>query len=496
MAFFMINAVPKYRVLWNWDYDTFWDDSFFWRGKGAGGVVNQRRAHFLEDYKRMVDFSASHGINAIVIWGALRAHDKGEEQLKELATYATKKGIRILVGCGVFGYGGIYYDPRKDFKGFYDTPVTPHPYSLYTWLKKHPKYIAIGPDGKPYAKSPYSIVACPSRKENIEWFKEALEWLLTEFDIGGIQVEVGDYGVCHCDECKKRRSISDIGTFSIEDMLYPYRVAIETAKKIKPDAWVICETYSSFAVPTLPEAPGFASALDDKQKDLLASLPEGAIVQWVSDRAVGLNPTHIWAPDVYVPTRDNIARIHAGSQWTGNSTEEWGIHTIGDLVKKARMSGLNGVSIFGEESPASPPNEANYLVFSEFNGFGNPNPNCNLELFYSQTLDPLYGGRGMAKEWERIYVTGHIIRLNKQLLSPNAKEPLYFHPVHLAINQPDLVDRACKMTSTERQQLTIKLANEAHDISSKLSGETCRRWSWLENWLWRAEFLHRTSISD
>src|SRR5450759_4419456 len=73
---------------------------------------------------------------------------------------------RILVGCGVIGYGGIYYDPRKDFKRVYDTPLTPHPYSLYTWLKKHPKYIAIGPDGKPYAKSPYSIVACPSRKEN------------------------------------------------------------------------------------------------------------------------------------------------------------------------------------------------------------------------------------------------------------------------------------------------------------------------------------------
>lgn len=492
----MIHDVPKYRVLWTWDYGTFWDDSYFWRGRGCNGP-NQRRSHFLEDYKRMVDYSALHGFNGIIIWGALRAHDKGEEQLKELATYAKSKGVRIIPGCGVFGYGGIYYDPRANYDGVWDSPFTAHPYSLFTWLEKHPEYAAIGLDGKPYKHGSFSVCACPSRKENIEWYKEALAWLLTEFNIGGIMAEVGDYAVCYCDECKKRRAIGEIGSFSIEDMIYPYTVAVETAKEVNPDAWVLCEAYCSFGEPTKPEAPGFASALDRRQKDLLATLPEGAIIEWCLDRAVGLKPSHVWDPDnIYLPTRDNIARIHAGSQWTWNSTEEWAIHSIGDLCRKVRQSGINGVSIFGEESPASPPNEANYLVFAEFNGFGNSNPECNLELFYRQTLDPMFGGPGMAKEWERIYITGHIIRLNKMLLSPYAQEPLHFHPLHLAIGQPDLVDRAVKMASAERAQITRQLANETQEILKTLSGESCRRWSWLENWLWRAEFLARTSISD
>jgi len=62
---------PKYKVLWTWDCCVFWDDSYTWRGRGASGD-NLRRSHFLKDYKRMVDFCSNHGINGIVIWGALR----------------------------------------------------------------------------------------------------------------------------------------------------------------------------------------------------------------------------------------------------------------------------------------------------------------------------------------------------------------------------------------------------------------------------------------
>jgi len=110
----MIHDAPKYRVLWTWDFGTIWNDNWFWQGRGCCGP-NQRRTLFLEDYIRMVDYSAAHGFNGIVIWGALRAHDNGEEQLRELARYAKAKGVRILPGCGVFGYGGIFYYHRKDY---------------------------------------------------------------------------------------------------------------------------------------------------------------------------------------------------------------------------------------------------------------------------------------------------------------------------------------------------------------------------------------------
>ena len=127
----MLTTIPKYRILWTWDYCTLWDDSYFARGRGAYGP-NQRRPYFLEDYKRMVDFGAAHRFNGIIIWGALRAHQGGEEQLKELARYGKQKGVRILPGCGIFSYGGVYYDPRPGYDGVIDLPMTPHPYNLHS----------------------------------------------------------------------------------------------------------------------------------------------------------------------------------------------------------------------------------------------------------------------------------------------------------------------------------------------------------------------------
>ncbi|NLM78394.1 MAG: hypothetical protein GX173_09955 [Ruminococcaceae bacterium] len=483
-----------YRVLWTWDYCTFWDDSNFIRGFGATGE-NKRRRSFLDDYKRMVDFCAVHGINGIVIWGALRAHNDGEQQLKDLVRYGRMKGVRILPGVGLFSYGGVYYDARKNNIGM-TAPPEYHPYSLHSWLKEHPELSAIAADKKPYATGFLSDLACPSRIENIEWFKRALAWLFQEIDVDGVQMEVGDYAVCHCDLCEKKRKGHENSVFCIEDMIEPYTIACDVIKSIKPDAWAICETYSSFASPHQDnKREGFGAAIDEKQKSLLRALPQETIVQWVMDRAVGLAPLQKWDEYSSTPFKNNISRIHAGSQHTLHGPDEWAIHSIGDMVQKSRQSAINGISIFGEESPASPPSEANYLIFSEFSGYGNPNPNCSMNTFYAQTLDPLYGGSGMSREWERIYISGHIARLNKQLQTKTAKDPRHFHPLHLAIDQPDLVDIVCSMSSQERQKYTLKLIAETHDISSKLSGESCRRWSWLENWLWRAEYLHRTIIT-
>lgn len=477
---------PEYRVLWTWDYCTLWDDSYFARGMGAFGP-NQRRAYFLRDYKRMVDFCSDRGIGGIVIWGALRAHNSGEEQLKELVRYGRSKQVRILPGVGIFGYGGIYYDSRKEYTGWVDIPMGSNPYSLHSWLSDHPEFAAVGADGKPMKTGMYSDVACPSRPENLAWFREALVWLFTEFGVDGVQVEIGDYSVCRCEKCAAKRTGGDMSMFFVEDMIEPYTAACDTARRINPGAWVLCEAYSSFAEPLSPEQPGFFSALNDRQKTLLSQLPENAVVQWASDRAAGLQATHAWGPDVVLPNKNNIARIHAGSQHSFHGIGDWGVHTIGDLVRKARLSGVNGVSIFGEESPAAPPNEANYLIFSEFCGCGNPNPGCAADLFFANTLDPLYGGSGMAGEWERIYVTALSMMPDKNRLSATVSCPE---------GDARLFESVARMNASDKRQTALRLADEVHSISGKLSGEPCRRWSWLENRLWRDEFLYRTAVAD
>jgi len=478
---------PKYRVLWTWDYGVFWDDSFYWQGRGSTGE-NQRRTHFLKDYKRMVDFCSEHGINGIVIWGALRAHDNGVEQFRELVNYGKQKGVRILPGVGVFSYGGVFFDPRESTLFTEQFPAS-NPYSLPTWLNEHPELAAVDHDGKPYHMGMYSALACPSKKENLEWFKRSFQWLCEEFKIEGAQIEIGDYGICHCAECNNKRKGGKGSVLMIEDMIEPYIAACEIAKKANPDAWILCETYSSFATPTKAEEPGhFFTALNDAQKKSIADgLPEDAIVQWALDKAVPFNPTQEWPENVYLPSRNNIARIHHGTQWANNGKDEWAVYSIGEMVRKSRASGVNGVSIFGEESPASPPNEANYLVFSEFS----KNPDCDYKTFFANTLDPLYGGSGMSMEWRQIYVAAHYIRLDLKSMKSWAFDTPMFHHGYHEIGRPNLFNEVVKMSVSDKRKELMRFAREARDISSKLSGEECRRWVWLENWLWRAEYLFR-----
>lgn len=154
----------------------------------------------------MVDYASAHHFNGIVIWGALRAHDDGINQLKELVKYGRERGVRILPGVSAFSYGGVFYDPTDMAVGGHDRKFGSHPYSLATWLSEHPEYAAVDKDGKPYEAGPLNILACPSRPETLAWFKEALDWLYKEFDIDGIQVEVGDYNICHCPLCTERRT--------------------------------------------------------------------------------------------------------------------------------------------------------------------------------------------------------------------------------------------------------------------------------------------------
>lgn len=478
---------PKYRTLWTWDYATYWDNSFFARGKGSTGP-SVRRDAFLEDYKRMVDYSAKHHFNGIVIWGAVRAHQDGFAQLKELVKYGREKGVRILPGVSAFSYGGVCYDPRTQYSSGGDYPMPNHPYSMNTWLQKHPEYLAVQEDGTPYEFGPLSAVACPSRRETMEWFKEGLNWLYEEFDVDGIQVEVGDYAVCHCPLCQERRKDAKVDQyFCVSDMVETYTDALKVSYAAKPDAWVICESYCSAASPNLPETVGWRP-MDQSDREILSCLSEKAIMQWGVDKSVGGYAKHVWPEKVYTPTKENILRIHAGSQHSQYGPADWGANLVWEMVKTARTHGLNGVSVFGEESPFSPPNEANYLAMEEAAGFGNDNPNCDEELFYRQTLDPLYGGSDMAKRWRQLYIKGRMLQMGEKLNEASDRS----QPVELLTDDPDFRQKALTMSNYDKVKELEKYHAEARAISSKLSGEACGRWDWLQNNLWNQRYLVST----
>jgi len=490
---------PKYRTLWTWDFATCWDNSFFGRNRGSSGA-NSRRVNFLNDYKRLINFASEHHMNGVVIWGAVRAHHDGFEQLKELVKYGREKGVRVMPGVSAFSYGGICYDPRRYFDGVFDVHMTDHPYSLGSWLKKHPEYAAISANGKPYDYGPFNTIACPSRQENVEWFKEGLGWLYDEFDVDGIQVEVGDYAVCHCPLCTERRKNAGMrNDFYTSDMISTYTAAIDVSLAAKKDPWVICETYSNIAdIPKGP-APGSWASMPREDRELLSALPEEAILQWAVDTGIGGYSVIDWSDNVYTPSKNNITRIHTGSQWSINGPAAWGVNLVWEMVSRSRGQGLNGVSIFGEESPFSPPNEANYLALEEASGFGKDNPECSEELFYAQTLDPLYGGHGLAKRWKELYAKGSMLMLweslSDKILIRNVRQHVNSNqPLEVLTGDMDFRKKALEMSASDRIKEIESYFDEARSISKTLSGEACARWSWLENKLWNMRYLINTKV--
>lgn len=475
----------SYRLLWTWDYCMNWDFMGFSRECGSGGE-NRRRRRFLGDYKRLVDFAAAHGMNGVVIWGALRAHDQGEAQLKALIAYGKQKGVRILPGVSAFGYGGVYYDPRKSLSDvMVDAPQT-HPYALNTWLEKHPRLAAVDENGRPYPFGPRSAVACPSKPENLQWFREALAWLYEEFGAEGVQVEIGDYAVCHCPECAARRTRENAGKgpFDVEDMTAAYTAACEVSAAHRPDAWVICETYSSSARAIAPEKLDYGAAMDAAHKDCLRGLPSNAILQWTEDKTVGALATHRWPEDLYLPRPNNIARIHAGSQWAEFGPAGWGVEPIADLVQGARKHHINGISVFGEESPFNPPNEANYLAFSALS----KDANMSAGRFYAEVLDPLYGGAGMAERWKTLYFKACFLRFCDEL---HERKKRYSDVDRM---YDGYFNRACSLSALEREKELHDLAGEAAAIERGYSGDVSRRWCWLLQFVWQTAYLYGTSV--
>ena len=177
-------ALPA-SYFWTWDHSTNWmlDDP----GNLNFGCANaylKRSETYVEDYRRLTDFAAGLGVKGIVIYGFLRDCHGGVEAAKRVAGYAAAKGVAILPGIGLGAYGGTYYEGD-------------HRYNLPAFLVKHPEVQRLDHEGN---RDPSG--ACPSHPFYLEWTNESLHWLFKEFEVGGANLENGDFQICTCEKCK------------------------------------------------------------------------------------------------------------------------------------------------------------------------------------------------------------------------------------------------------------------------------------------------------
>ena len=439
----------KTRMFWTWDNSTEW--ALNRPGAQTIGACNQygrTKEAFLEDYTALLRWCGCHNIDAVVVWGLLRDCHGGMEAAKRLCDVAAKEKVRLLCGVGLNAYGGVYYEGNS-------------PYSLERHLQAHPELYALYADGDKMIIDVYGnkvsfnnsgmpgprghYHACPSRRENQDFIAESLTWLFKNLELGGVQIETGDTGVCLCKQCRDRRK-HPVSTFSWEDMALMYPLATAAIRSVAPDAWIVCETYSHPQPCAEPnnEAPGFGGGKPAWADAALAEFPRGRgiFVQWVCDQFVRGGPTGpAWTTEGRVSStaHHNVMRAHFGTYWDwGWFRGELAIEWIAKMVQQSMTAGFDGISLFGEVSPFYAGAELNYLALADFGSAGNPK--ADLDAFEQRVASPLLGGVDNVRDFVRFARLLDVRLRDDRKKIPAALTSIYGR---LASLSPDAARRWC-----------------------------------------------------
>ncbi len=439
----------KYRTFWNWDHSTNWDLNQI--GVQEIGVMNpygKPADGFLADFKRVVDYMSMNRIAAIAIYGFFRDSHGGIEAAQELCRYANERGVRILPGVAINAYGGVVWEMD-------------HEYNLTNWLRKHPE-LSAQMERAPgfqlqdlafdlyFPDAAYAMRGCPSRPENQQWMAEGIAWLAETCEVGGINIEAGDYGVCGCNLCEARRAEREDArrregyaeSWSHADMADFYPRLYDAALSKRSDLWIYSEIQWDNLLDTEAMAP-------------LRGLPENGIYQHTFNRSYWNRAKEELTPGFAsgLPTSTNVFRCQFACQWNGDRRTEryfFNGRDFHDMAKKAHETGFEGLTIWGEPSPYNTSTELSYNAFTRFSW----DPTLSWEDWLRNDAGPLLGGEDAARQ----YID--LATILDQNLEPEAGE----------------LDR---------------ISAEALDAARSGSGEVSRRWLWLADQASRRRFMAR-----
>ncbi|MBN2291027.1 MAG: hypothetical protein JXM70_01300 [Pirellulales bacterium] len=375
-------ALPN-SYFWTWDRRCNWmrDDPGM-IDYGSNGIYLKKPETFVEDYRRLTDFSAGLGVKGITIWGFLRDNHGGIDAAKRVIDYANSKNVAIMPGIGTNAYGGVYY--RGD-----------HPYNMETFLKKHPEVASV-------STHKGHCAVCPSHPRFQDWIREGIQWLFKEFEIGGANLENGDRGLCNCPRCKKLRAEAPKGEVPFwQDQYLGYAPALEVLKPHLKEKLIVWATYQGFLPGTAPTKQDKYAFLGESKPRVFDRLPREAIAQWnmswmmrkkplpltayLDDGAPHKALNHdLWKEGAKPPVPRNVAYVTRGMLSDRCRTH---ISHIKEACLCGYRAGLEGISMYGEVSSTIVPYALNYLAFSHFIHW----PEDTMRQFGVKTLGQVLG---------------------------------------------------------------------------------------------------------
>ena len=396
------------RMFWNWDHSTNWCENV--PGSQTIGVGNAYTkaygtdgAWFERDFRRVVNWCAAHDMQAICVAGLVRSRhggldpatkwctysaERGIDATRRLCGYAREKGVRVCIIGGAFAYGGAFY-------------AGDHKYSLDRFLEANPDCIAKDIDGEDlYAEflshggTKREPQGCPSSEKLKDFVLESYDWLFKAIpELGGIQMEAGDNGVCQCTRCKERRGRRAAQEcMSLEDMAAIYPRLTDVIRARSGDALIICETYHHF----LDKACGlFYEDPPGSDAAKLFAMPKDVCWQWKCDEKLDKDE---WPEGAALPKPmqafHNVMRSHAATQWWGGR-DSFDVDKIRRKCYLSSLSGIDAVSMFGEVSPFHANAEFNYLALQYFAD----TPDASVADFAKDVMAPRLGGADRAADW-------------------------------------------------------------------------------------------------
>lgn len=405
MKFNLTRPKPKLpnSYFWTCDHSTNWyleDPGLINFGSWIRNIKQPET--YIKDYTRLIDMASDLGVKGIVIWGFLRDSHGGEDFAKKISTYAKSKNVAIMPGIGTTHYGGVYFEGE-------------HKYNMNTFLRDYPEAAAITSKEKGSQRSTNST--CPSSPLYKEWIEESVKWLFDEFDVGGCNIENGDFFSCYCDACQaQKEEISKTDPNFLVFQALSNKPVLDIAKDIvdkDPDLLITWATYCGFVpekVEDIPDKPeSYIKTMGTDKPEVFKALDYEGIAQWTltkmlrkdeiklidfldDGKAPSIYDNPSWSRDIRPPSQRSTGFVHQGSQWdyspweTRSTRYDLFIGRIKEACLRSYEAGLEGVSIHGEVSARHIPSALNYLAFSHFIHW----PEDNLREFGRKTLGQVF----------------------------------------------------------------------------------------------------------